>query len=302
MTTTAEDLFRRRQALRLDQLRAMIGTSGETNPARVLAQLEHADRIHGATGHAAALSGRLSSPACARDFTDANLYPACPMMPTGVPTYAFANLAGQRTMRPFYGDYDELSLAQVADAIADHGVDAVVELGADFGQRLLRLFLMGGPKIPYFAAEPTQVGRDGIATLASLQPDMDLRAVPLDLAAPDWSFLAGFQRVLVFSHLSLSAWTTLPADLFDRLAQVAPSVWGMHYETVGHQVKRDTAALSWFYAQAEAQSLNTDFMPRLVDAHNRGALRCDFLSPDLYDLSTGFPVSVAWWRAGGAEP
>lgn len=300
MTEAAEALFRRHQAIRLERLRAVLAT-GETNPARVLALWETACRVQLPRGHSADFSGRLQAPACAADFTDANLYPACPIMPTGVPSYATANLAGTRTMRPFYGDYDELSLNQLADAIEDHRVDAVVELGADCGQRLLKLFHKGCPPVAYFAAEPTRAGRDGVALLAGVQPDMDLRAVEWDPAAPDWSFLAGFHRVLVFSHLALTAWPDLPADLFDRLTQAAPAVWGVHHEAVGHQVRRDAPHLGWFHAQAAEHGFNRDLVARLVDAHNRGAVQCDFLSPDLYDLSTGFPVTVAWWRAGAAR-
>lgn len=295
MSGGAELLFRQHQQQRLALLRGIVA-DGETCPSRVLAALDQACRASGTRA-----SGRLTAPAAAADFTDADFYPACPLMPTGVPTYAFATVAGSRTMRPFYGDYDELSLNQVADAVVRHRIDAVVELGADFGQRLLQVFLRGGPRIPYFAAEAAEDGRQGVSVLAALQPDMDLRAVALDMGAPDWSFLAGFRRVLVFSHLSLSACPTLATGLFEGLAQAAPAVWGMHYEAVGHQVK-PAAAPAWFRPLIAAQQLNRDFIPRLLDAHNHGVVRCDLLSPDLYDLSTGFPVTVAWWQAGDARP
>lgn len=299
MTVTAESWFEQQQPARLQRLRDLIA-GGESNPARVLALFEQGERQQSGAGHAPRLGGRLQVPAFAADFADRRMYPACPAMPGGAPTYAFATIAGTRTMRPFHGDYDGLALRQIGDALIDHAVDAVVELGADFGQRLLSLFLAGGPRVPYFALEPTATGREGVATLAALQPDMDLRAVAFDMAAPDWSFLAGATRVLVFSTLSLSAWTRLPPTLFDGLAAAAPALWGMHYEAVGHQVRRDNPALGWFTAQADAQGFNLDLVPLLVDAHNRGAVRCDFLSPDLYDLSSGFPVTVAWWRAGAA--
>lgn len=300
MTIAAETWFQQQHADRLRHLREILA-AGETNPARVLALFEYAERQNSGGGDAPRISGRLPAPTFAADFSDRTLYPECPIMPTGAPTYAFTTIAGRRTMRPFYGCFDRLALRQITDALIDHQVDAVVELGADFGQRLLSLFLAGGPNVPYFAAEPTSTGREGVAILAALQPDMDLRAVPMDVTAPDWSFLAGAQRVLVFSTLSLSAWPRLPADWFDRLATTAPAVWGMHYEAVGHQLRRDNPTLDWFYAQAEDQRFNIDLLPRLVDAHNRGIVHCDLLSPDLYDLSTGFPISVAWWRAGAAE-
>ncbi len=298
--TTAEGWFQQQQPIRLRRLRDILAT-GETNPARIVAALELSDRQERDTGHAPALSGRLPAPLAAADFSDRTRYPECPIMPTGVPTYAYASVAGTRTMRPFHGAYDRLALRQIGDALTDHKIEAVVELGADFGQRLVSLFLDGGPRVPYYAAEPNAVGRDGIAALAETVPDMDLRAVAFDPQNPDWSFLSGHGRVLVFSTLALSAWNRLPADLFDRLGRVAPAVWGMHYEAVGHQVRRDVPTLGWFYAQADAQGFNLDLVPLLVDAHNRGAVKCDFLSPDLYDLSTGFPVTVAWWRGGAAQ-
>ena len=62
----------------------------------------------------------------------------------------------------------------------------VAELGAGWGQNLLDLWLVGGPRVPYFALEPTPEGRACAEYLAGLDPDLDLTAKAFDFERPEY--------------------------------------------------------------------------------------------------------------------
>lgn len=292
-----EGAFRDAQAIRLERLKAILA-EGETNPARVIARLDAECLQSGPNGRARMAVGRMTPPPEALDFGNPALFPACPRMPTGVPSYAYTSLSRTRTLRPYYGDFDDLPVEMVLEAIGNDGVDAVVEVGADFGQRLMSLYLRGAPRsIPYFAAEMSPDGLAGCGLLRPLAPEMDFRPVAFDLTAPDLSFLAGLRRVLVFSFGALTTATRLPPGLFRTLAGAAPHVKGYHFEAVGQQIDRGDPLLAWYYARADRQGFNLDFVPSMVDAHRNGVIHAEFLAADVYDLSIGYPISIAIWAS-----
>jgi hypothetical protein len=91
--------------------------------------------------------------------------------------------------------------------------------------------------------------------------------------------------------------TTLPADTFPRMAAAAPQVVCFHFEFVGHQAPHTEPALEEFYRLAAERKLNTNFIPLLLDAHNRGRLCCDVPVPNLYDVGNLHPLTVGIWHA-----
>lgn len=295
-----ETAFRDAQAIRIGCLQAILA-EGETNPARVIARLDAESQQVGPRGRARLAVGRMTPPPQALDFSDPTLYPACPRMPTGVPTYAYTSLSRTRTLRPYYGDFDALPVEMLLERLQDDDIDAVVELGADFGQRLISLYLRGAPRsIPYFAAEMSPQGLAGAALIRPLVPAMDFRPVALDLAVPDLGFVAGFRRVLIFSFGAMTAASRLPAGLFRAMAGAAPSVTGYHFEAVGQQISRDDPLLGWYYDRAAERGFNVDFVPLMLDAHRSGTIQAEFLAADVYDLSIGYPISIAIWKS--AQP
>lgn len=288
-TSTDAVLHAATQRRRLEAVRRLAPGAGGL--ARLLALLDAEERP---PGRPPAAWGRLEAPRRAWSFDDRDIYPQGPRLPTGAPVYAFSTLSGTRVPRPYHGDYDQVAIAILAEALRETAFDAVVELGADCGQRLGRLFLAGAPAgIPYFAAEPGEAGRAAAVLLRQAAPGWDLRPVPFELETAGLPFLAGFKRVLLFTHGYLSAEPALPPDLFARLAAAAPSVTAYHFEVIGHQVKPD----GWLAHRAVERRLNGDFVARLLDAHRSGKIQADFLAADIYDLSVLYPVSIAIWRA-----
>ena len=67
-------------------------------------------------------------------------------------------------------------IARVVAAQARPETAFVAELGAGWGQNLLDLWLVGGPRVPYFALEPTPEGRACAEYLAGLDSGLDLTA------------------------------------------------------------------------------------------------------------------------------
>ncbi|MEW5726365.1 MAG: hypothetical protein AB1918_00925 [Pseudomonadota bacterium] len=303
-----ETLYRHLWANRLTVLDGILAS--ERNLSRALAILDEFARTYslsvegvgsrtGKDGQTARLTGRAIVQPNVVDPADRDRFPDCPLLPTGVPAFAYTVESGNRTIRPFYGTYDDVVVNWLLEAVNDRGYDAIVELGSGFGQKLFQLYLAGGPgNIPYFGAELWEEGRRGAERLAALEPALDFRSVAFDFNAPDLSFLAGFRKVLLFTNAALCNVTTLPGDLMERLSAAAPQVMGYHFEFVGHQIRRDVPALAWFYRMADERKYNTNFVQLFLDAHRGNRIRAHFLAPDVYDVSSGHPVTVAIWSGG----
>ena len=93
----------------------------------------------------------------------------------------------------------------------------VAELGAGWGQNLLDLWLVGGPRVPYFALEPTPEGRACAEYLASLDSDLDLTAGDVDLEHPVYDLPTGVEHAVAFTVHSVEQISELPREAITRL-------------------------------------------------------------------------------------
>lgn len=219
-------------------------------------------------------------------------------LPDGRPLLNWTVIAGACTVGPHHAPYDGVAVRTLLDLARQHAVDAIVEMGSGMGLRLFELYLAGGPaNIPYFGAELFPSGRAVADRLAALEPGLDFRSVPFDLKAPDFSFLAGFRRVLLFSNAAVYCVQHLPASFFATLASAAPVTIGAHFELLSHQTGSGLDPQSSHYAQAVKNRRNEDFFPLLLAAERDGTLGLDYLGPHIYSVSSNHPVTVALWHA-----
>lgn len=231
-------------------------------------------------------------------------HPPGAALPDGKPLLSWTSIAGARTIRPAAANYDHVGVRYLLELSRTHEFDAIVELGSGLGERLFELYLAGGPAhIPYFGAEYWESGRAAADRLAALAPQLDFRSIAFDLSRPDFGFLRGYRRVLLFSNSAIYCVSNLPNSFAATLAGAAECMTGVHFELIHHQVAPAASTASLDYAHLRQH--NSDFTARMFAARDSGILTIPYFAPDAYALSSGQPVTILHWatqREKGSPP
>ena len=160
----------------------------------------------------------------------------------------------------------------------------VAELGAGWGQNLLDLWLVGGPRVPYFSLEPTEEGRACAEYLAGLDDGLELTAQPFDFEKPGYDGLPhDCEHALVFTVHSVEQITELPREAITGLFGLGRSVTGVHFEPIGWQVE-DRPELAATRKHSERKSYNRNLWPLLRGLEADGELRIETVVPDLIGI------------------
>lgn len=220
------------------------------------------------------------------------------LLPTGVPPFVEVAIRDRTAMAPFYADLGGIAARWIADHCAQQRYDAYVELGSGSGRNIFAIHAHGGPIGPYHACELAEGGRKIAERLASLDPALSVTTHPFDLRAPDFDFLAGAERVLLFSIHAIEQVTTLPDDFFERLARAGRRVTGMHFEPFGYQFGNAHPNAARQKARADEYGWNRDLLAKLRAANERRTIAMTFLSENLFANSLENPTSVAIWECG----
>lgn len=194
-----------------------------------------------------------------------------------------------------FGGRRDLILAVLRRACRP-GTGLVAELGSGSGINLLNLHLWGGPRVPYFALEPTEQGRACATLLAGLDGGLDLSARPFDFESPGYD-LPRAEHTLVFTSHSIEQVTELPSDAITGLFGLADSVTGVHFEPIGWQVRQaavDDPARRW----AEKKGYNRNLWPLLAGLAASGEIEIETALPDVIgDNRRNASTLVVWRRA-----
>jgi hypothetical protein len=182
------------------------------------------------------------------------------------------------------------------------GVDCIAEIGSGYGHQLFELYLQGAPgTAAYRAAEVTASGRRMSERLAALEPAIDFAAVPFTLADPDFSFLSGYRKVLLFSSWTIHMCAAVAADFFDRLASLGNEVFMVFMEPIGFQLPPATS-LSERQVGALDDRFNRDFVGLVSDALRRGVIQVPYTGKDLFGSNLFEILSVIVARIPPRKP
>jgi hypothetical protein len=175
--------------------------------------------------------------------------------------------------------------------------DLVVELGSGWGNNLLDLYLAGGPRGRYFALEPTRLGRQAVESLATLEPSLDLTALPFDYERPDYGSLPTADRLLVFTSHSVEQIQQLPEVAITRLFEIADEIVGVHFEPVGWQIDPAAAGeVGATRAYSEANGYNENLWPLLNELADAAELTIETVVPDILHHKIWNASSLIVWR------
>ncbi|MSO85359.1 MAG: hypothetical protein EXR04_05330 [Rhodospirillales bacterium] len=179
--------------------------------------------------------------------------------------------------------------------VSGAGFDAIVELGTGYGQNLFEIYCRGGPKTRYIGAEYTASGRELMGKFHALDPAMPLEIVAFDHKAPDLSFLAGAEKVLLFTCHSLEQVERLPERFFDVLAAAAPEVTAIHLKPFGFQIEKKSSASRKQAAFIKKKFYNMNLAKVLRAAEKRGKLAVRMMVLNAINPDESNPTSIAVW-------
>jgi len=198
-----------------------------------------------------------------------------------------------------YSDAVTVPARWVADMAAD-GYDAIVELGSGYGRNLFEIYFAGGPEnTRYIAAEYTNSGRKLCEKLADLEPGLPMETVFLDHKQPDFSFLSGMKRVLVFSCHSIEQVAILPDDYFKKLVAGVPFIHGIHFEPFGFQMGADSDITKAHDQYIRGRGYNLNLYPCLQAALEQKIIDDLWTVKEAMTLEAINPTSIAVWTATG---
>jgi hypothetical protein len=171
----------------------------------------------------------------------------------------------------------------------------VAELGAGWGQNLLDLWLVGGPRVPYFALEPTPEGRACAEYLAGLDPGLDLTAKAFDFERPDYDLPSGVDHALVCTIHSIEQIAELPRAAITELFAIGRSVTGIHFEPIGWQVE-DRPELAPTRKHSSKKGYNRNLWPLLRELEAEGELKIETVVPDLIGIKPHNASTLVVWH------
>lgn len=224
--------------------------------------------------------------------------PKIPTLPTGLNAYDNVAQGKEMISLPVYVDQGVLPARWMVDLWNDD-FDAIVELGSGYGRNLFNIHLHGGPRnVPYYAGEYTENGVALCDKLAALDDTLDIRSVHFDHTAPDFSFLGGEKRLLMFTCHSIEAVSTIPDDYFQRLAAAAEHVTCVHFEPFGFQVTNDCEATARQRDEFVAKGWNTNFYAVFKQAIAEGHVTFTYLRQNAFLNIEYNQTSVVQWKKG----
>jgi hypothetical protein len=219
------------------------------------------------------------------------------VMPGGRRLLRTSSFRGQTCVIPAYANVYAGEI--LADLVAGMGpFDAVVELGCGYGRNLFDCFYFGGWSGPYFGGELTEGGRAFASELIGLATGMQASFHPFTHLAPDLTFVGRPKRALITTVHSIEAVEAIPEDYFDRLADGAEQVVGVHIEPVGFQYG-SLGEVSDIHRQlATTLRWNLNFRDSLQAAINRGRIAVSMIAPEVLFPSDALnPSTIIIWTS-----
>jgi hypothetical protein len=171
----------------------------------------------------------------------------------------------------------------------------VVELGSGWGNNLLDLYLWGGPKVRYFALEPTRSGRATVTTLAQLAPDLDLVALPFDYERPSYDLPRDNDHVVVLTCMSIEQVPDVPKEAITGLFELGESLTVVHFEPLGWQIRGGPDSEK-AHRYVLRRGYNRNLWPLLDELADAGELTIDSVVPDMIGHKRKHSSSLVVWH------
>jgi len=218
------------------------------------------------------------------------------LLPTGAPPIKMIQILEATVPSSFYAGPVDLIL----DWLSMNPVKAIVELGAGFGQNLIKMYHRYGPLgAKVYAGEYTQSGRELAEFLFRSLPELSSKVFPFDHKAPDLSVVEERDDILIISCHSIEQVTKIPHDYFEQLTKGKTKVHGLFFEPFGFQISSGGSAIGdvskRHQESAQERGWNLNFAEVLVGAQNIGTIRIEKVFKNLMPGDFNNPTSFVYW-------
>jgi hypothetical protein len=218
------------------------------------------------------------------------------LLPTGMPILKNAQILEQEVPTPIYADPVDLIL----DWLSMNPVKAIVELGAGYGQNIIKMLHRYGPLgAQVYAGEYTQSGRDLATYLLSKIPDANVKVFAVDHKAPDLSVVEESDNVLLISIHSIEQVTQIGSDYFEQLTKNFNRVHGMFFEPFGFQLRNSNAPQGEVSKKheesAREKGWNLNLGPVALAAQAEGIIKIRSLFKNIMPGDNLNPTSFMYW-------
>jgi len=303
------DYYEQAWQVRKDIMQRII-SEGERHPLRVISTLESIMRFSRQERHvdqgksqfifeedSAYAHQLIPNVHCDRSVRSIQLEPAL-TLPTGLDIDQLLPHRDGYQRVPDYTHNDNIQF--LVDFARRRDFDAVIELGAGFGQNLFKLFYQGGPDVPYYACEYTQSGVDCTQMLAALDDNLKIQAHRFDYKNADFSCLPKLNKVLVFTCHSIEQVTYVPNELIERISAIGNQVTCIHIEPFGFQLKpqaQDTQLDREHREMFAKNGWNQNLAQSLVFHHLNKTIDLTYMAANVMGGTKANPSSLALWTS-----
>jgi len=195
------------------------------------------------------------------------------------------------------------TLARWLSALHEPDTDCIVELGCGYGRNLFELYYQGGPHpAKLFGGEITESGRALTRKLADLNGDLDITVVPFDFRGPDFSFLGGRKKhILFFTRHAIEQVDLIPDELVTGMLETADRVTCVHFEPFGFQFKNGADHHGGISARHEQNALARGWNRNLAEVcmrlNTEGRIKVHYLYKNIIGEDPINPTSIMVWKS-----
>lgn len=183
-------------------------------------------------------------------------------------------------------------------SLFQEGFDTIVELGCGYGRNLFILDqILNQPDVKYYGAEYTDSGRGVSEMLVSkMMPHMNFQSEFIDHKNPDFSFLDGSKKALIFSCHSIEQVAEIPDDYCERLANAVPEATVVHLEPFGFQTRPEDKETEEHYQFAIDKEYNLNLFDVLKKSAENNKINLISYDTDILYTQIENPTSIAVWN------
>jgi len=177
-------------------------------------------------------------------------------------------------------------------------LDAVFEVGAGIGDTIAELATRNPHKhIEFYGGDISLRGIDCIKEFADILGLPTLRGIDFDITKPDFGFLKGKKRILVFSQFALVYVNPFPEDFFPRLLDAVDEVTMLIFEPFSFALADEQPIQPIFSRErARAYGICENLWPCIRTLEKNGRIVIEEIIPDIIGKTTFSASSLVRFR------
>jgi SAM-dependent methyltransferase len=178
-------------------------------------------------------------------------------------------------------------------------LDVIFEIGCGIGDMLAELAASTPyPHIDFYGGDIYENSRRGVREFSEILNLPTLHGVDFDITKPDFSFLKGKKRALVYSQFTLVYVTPFPDTFFSQLLDVVDEVTVVLFEPISFELADEAPNLKPLFSRkrARAYSICENLWSCIRSLERGGRIVIEDVVPDMIGKTSLNSVSLVRFR------